>query len=143
MQIDKYSQKAVLVAIAIPIFTSQLEKSREATDIANVRDYYAEISVALLDGSISNTQTSLTLSGGKTATATYNATTGILEKVVVGSAKVNQKEADWVISDHNVAGVDVTAPAKGTTSSDITYTFTTATDGAKNTYLSAVAYGTT
>ena len=27
----------VLVAISIPIFTSQLEKSREATDLANIR----------------------------------------------------------------------------------------------------------
>ena len=33
---------AVLVAIAIPIFTTQLEKSREATDVANVRSAYAE-----------------------------------------------------------------------------------------------------
>ena len=28
---------AVLVAVAIPIFGSQLEKSREAADLANVR----------------------------------------------------------------------------------------------------------
>ncbi|SDB59861.1 type II secretion system protein [Butyrivibrio sp. INlla16] len=34
---------AVLVAIAIPIFSSQLEKSREATDLANVRAAYAEV----------------------------------------------------------------------------------------------------
>ena len=34
---------AVLVAIAIPVFTSQLEKSREATDAANVRSAYAEV----------------------------------------------------------------------------------------------------
>lgn len=34
---------AVLVAIAIPIFSSQLEKSREATDLANIRGAYAEI----------------------------------------------------------------------------------------------------
>ena len=33
---------AVLVAIAIPIFTTQLEKSREATDAANIRSAYAE-----------------------------------------------------------------------------------------------------
>ncbi|MDO4516827.1 MAG: prepilin-type N-terminal cleavage/methylation domain-containing protein [Bacillota bacterium] len=40
---------AVLVAIAIPIFTSQLEKSREATDLANIRAAYAEACVASLD----------------------------------------------------------------------------------------------
>lgn len=33
----------VLVAISIPIFTSQLEKSREATDLANVRSAYAKV----------------------------------------------------------------------------------------------------
>ena len=39
---------AVLVAIAIPIFTAQLEKSREATDLANVRSAYAEQVAAYL-----------------------------------------------------------------------------------------------
>lgn len=40
---------AVLVAIAIPIFTAQLEKSREATDLANVRSGYAVVVVKYLD----------------------------------------------------------------------------------------------
>ena len=39
---------AVLVAIAIPIFTSQLEKAREATDAANLRSAYAEVMVSAL-----------------------------------------------------------------------------------------------
>lgn len=33
----------ILVAVAIPIFTSQIEKSREATDAANIRNAYAEL----------------------------------------------------------------------------------------------------
>ena len=33
----------VLVAISIPIFTSQLHKAEVATDWANVRSYYAQI----------------------------------------------------------------------------------------------------
>ena len=33
---------AVLVAISIPIFTTQLERSREATDMSNIRAAYAE-----------------------------------------------------------------------------------------------------
>ncbi|MBR2547700.1 MAG: prepilin-type N-terminal cleavage/methylation domain-containing protein [Eubacterium sp.] len=37
---------AVLVVIAIPIFTKQLERSREATDLANVRSAYAEVMTA-------------------------------------------------------------------------------------------------
>ena len=40
---------AVLVAIAIPIFTSQLDKARCATDTANVRSYVAERVVDALD----------------------------------------------------------------------------------------------
>ena len=39
---------AVLVAIAIPVFTSQLEKSREATDTANIRSKYAEVMTQIL-----------------------------------------------------------------------------------------------
>ena len=37
---------AVLVAISIPIFTSQLEKAREATDLSDVRSAYAEVMMA-------------------------------------------------------------------------------------------------
>ena len=40
---------AVLVAISIPIFTTKLEKSREATDLANLRGAYAEQVANLLD----------------------------------------------------------------------------------------------
>ncbi len=38
----------VLVAISIPIFTAQLEKSREAVDMANIRAAYAEIAAEAL-----------------------------------------------------------------------------------------------
>ena len=40
---------AVLVAISIPIFTSQLEKSRESTDAANLRAAYATAAAKVLD----------------------------------------------------------------------------------------------
>ena len=39
----------MLVAISIPIFTRQLEKSREATDASNVRAAYAEVMVKLAE----------------------------------------------------------------------------------------------
>ena len=42
---------AVLVAIAIPIFTTQLEKARESTDAANIRSAYAEVMAAALEES--------------------------------------------------------------------------------------------
>lgn len=38
----------VLVAISIPIFAEQLEKSRESTDFANVRGAYAEVMTAVM-----------------------------------------------------------------------------------------------
>ena len=41
-------EMAVLVAVSIPIFTTQLEKSREATDIANLRAAKAAVVAAYL-----------------------------------------------------------------------------------------------
>ena len=40
---------AVLVAIAIPVFTAQLERSRESADLANMRAVYAEVSAQALE----------------------------------------------------------------------------------------------
>ena len=48
----------VLVAISIPIFSSQLEKSREATDLANVRSAYAKIMAEAIDTEIPETDQS-------------------------------------------------------------------------------------
>ncbi len=46
---------AVLVAIAIPVFTAQLKKSQLATNTANVRSAYAEaVASALADGASLN-----------------------------------------------------------------------------------------
>ena len=39
---------AVLTAVAVPVFTSQLEKSREATDLANVRSAYSQVMMAAM-----------------------------------------------------------------------------------------------
>ena len=51
---------AVLIAVAIPVFASQLEKAREATDLANVRSAYAKVStVALLGDSETTVKYSL------------------------------------------------------------------------------------
>lgn len=40
---------AVLVAISIPVFTSQLHKARVAADWANVRAYYAELQYEFME----------------------------------------------------------------------------------------------
>lgn len=39
---------AILITIAIPTFTKQLEKSRETVDAANIRSYYAELMAAAI-----------------------------------------------------------------------------------------------
>ena len=57
----------VLVAISIPIFTSQLEKARQATTEANLRSAYAEASAALLTndtGSIATGDVKVTVTNG-------------------------------------------------------------------------------
>jgi type IV pilus assembly protein PilA len=58
---------AVLVAIAIPVFTSQLEKAREATDVANVRSGYgAAVSEYL--GKATPTEVTVTVPATQTIT---------------------------------------------------------------------------
>jgi type IV pilus assembly protein PilA len=55
----------VLVAVSIPIFTAQLEKSREATDLAHIRSAYAEVSAAALMQEDTDTKTGVTRSGSE------------------------------------------------------------------------------
>lgn len=62
---------AVLVAISIPIFTSQLEKAREATDAANLRAAYAEVMAASLTEA--SDVTGVTRSGDKAGVYVYTA----------------------------------------------------------------------
>ena len=81
----------VLVAISIPIFTSQLEKAREATDLANIRSAYAECSAAVLTGDSSD---------GVTYTAPNGTTAGSATKTV----KLTQKTAGWVTADPSCGG---------------------------------------
>lgn len=48
---------AVLISIAIPVLSSQLERSREAVDLANVRAAYAQVSTEALLGNTGVTVT--------------------------------------------------------------------------------------
>ena len=76
----------VLVAISIPIFTSQLEKAREATDLANIRSAYAECSAAVLTGDKSN--------GVNYTAGTAGAASAATKDVVL-----TQKDDGWVTAD--------------------------------------------
>ena len=64
---------AVLVAIAIPVFTSQLEKSRIATDEANTRSAYGEAVAAYLTLEDPSTGVDNITLGKSTYTVTINA----------------------------------------------------------------------
>lgn len=116
----------VLVAISIPIFTSQLEKAREATDEANLRSLYAEASVACLTetakgdnkGVENKTKVSwdVDAAGVVTATATYQMTqqvagyAGDTNKVVnIGGVDLNNAAFNTGIATITVKG-DGTKP---------------------------------
>lgn len=73
---------AVLVAIAIPIFQDQLERSREAVDLANLRTAYAECSAEANEGVLD-----------------YK---GVCQKVTI-----KQNAKGWKIAGAEVAGVDL------------------------------------
>ena len=127
---------AVLVAIAIPIFTTQLEKSREATDIADARDYYAEIATALVAGDLTAADNTVHVGNNLKATATYG-DDGFLTKVEVEGWSAHQTQANWQSGAQTVAGVTVGENNNWVGATTITYTFSV--DGDKDVYLSAVS----
>ena len=61
---------AVLVAVAIPVFTAQLEKARESTVAANLRSAYASATVDVLDDG--DLDTASYTYGGNTYAVTYS-----------------------------------------------------------------------
>lgn len=75
---------AVLVAISIPIFTSQLEKARQATTAANLRSAYAEASAALLTDDTGKIST-----GDITVTVSNNAGTIVVKGVDIESVSLS------------------------------------------------------
>ena len=82
---------AVLTAIAIPVFTAQLEKSREATDIANVRSAYAEVVTNYLAGG--SGATSEMLVEAKQTVTGWQGSSGIIEYFSGNQTKAYSYEA--------------------------------------------------
>ena len=76
----------MLVAISIPIFTAQLEKSRIATDEANIRNAYAELTAGYLAGSKSGQSNSKSVKMQHKDSANNSKVT--LPSGVTGTAKV-------------------------------------------------------
>ncbi|MDO4501344.1 MAG: prepilin-type N-terminal cleavage/methylation domain-containing protein [Erysipelotrichaceae bacterium] len=84
----------VLTGISVPVFNSQLERSREATDLANVRSAYAELMVAASTDDKS---------------AKYNGTTiyDSTEGAYIIKVPLKQKQAKWSTSlPINLGGVE-------------------------------------
>ena len=137
---------AVLVAIAIPIFTTQLEKSREATDVANLRDYYAEISVALLSGDLSDsgaTGTSTTTRVGNNLEATVAglsaaSAAGNTFTVTVAGITPVQTTHNWQSGGQSVAGVAIADNTDMVGATNAVYTFTIGAD--LDAYLSGITF---
>ncbi len=109
---------AVLIAIAIPVFTSQLENSREATDAANLRSAYAEVSTAALTESATDANTGVTRTG---EAGSY---------VWTKDVKLDQQVEGWQnnsIKTGEIGGVKVEGNITATPGGTITVTFTQTT----------------
>ena len=111
----------VLVAISIPIFSAQLEKSREAVDLANLRAAYAEGSVeALTQADAATGWTKVYTTDGKLAAV--GATNGVKGKAT---------QDDFQSTDPGLAWTDYDGKAAADTVIKVTYTPGTAgADGA-------------
>ena len=98
---------AVLVAIAIPTFNNALEKSREATDEANVRAAYAEVMACALTDATDGTN-GVTKAENTTTKGTYDYSKDVTAV---------QKKAGWENGEAkvNIGGVDVAASTTGWT----------------------------
>ena len=80
---------AVLVAIAIPIFTAQLEKSRETTDLANIRSAYSELVSGYLSG---DTTTEATVNLTQTKSGWQYVDAEIGTSITIGSTSTGKIE---------------------------------------------------
>ncbi len=91
---------AVLVAIAIPIFINQLEKSREATDAANIRAAYAEVMVHGLEDP--DNDFSKTVASKQTMSDWQNSSIEDIGGLAVGNStsqiKAQTSGAEWTIT---------------------------------------------
>lgn len=86
----------ILVAISIPIFTSQLEKAREAVDAANLRAAYAEVTTAAITG---DTSTPIKVDQKQTKAGWQTTIDWPKNMDVSGKAPVDGASADfWTVS---------------------------------------------
>ena len=108
----------VLVAVSIPIFTSQLEKARDAVSVSNMRAAYAEAQTLVLTA---------TQNGEAAGNATATMADGKVTEVVVNNVAIKSLKADiW----SNLAGeLPFTAPTDPGKAGMANMTFKYDTDG--------------
>ena len=94
------------MAIAIPVFTNQLEKSREATDMANIRSAYAEVTAAFLEDNAEHVAT-VPLESNTTdwKSADDADVAGVTAKSVIGSDPAKKTSIEVKITDAGVATI--------------------------------------
>ncbi len=88
---------AVLVAIAIPVFGAQLEKSRQAVDLANVRSAYAALQISKIEGTNPDGSTT----GGFSSFGTYVYTGSGFEKFNPDVSSAQKEAAIKLVSNGN------------------------------------------
>ena len=93
---------AVLVAIAIPVFSSQLEKSRESTDAANIRSAYAEVVASAL----TDPETEVTATVEKKQKVDGWENTGIEDIAGVAIGSINSTEDTEIKYDGEIITID-------------------------------------
>ncbi|MGO5337541.1 type IV pilin protein [Bilifractor sp. LCP19S3_H10] len=119
----------VLVAISIPIFTAQLEKAREATDVANLRAAYAEGTAEVLtQDDMATGWTKIYTSDGKLVAAdSTDASKGIKGKATQTSWQSTNPELGWTTyagKAESGAVIKVTyAPGTGSADGKVTVDF--------------------
>ena len=125
---------AVLVAIAIPVFTAQLEKSREAVDLSNIRSYYAEIVPAVLTGDLDKANSTITIQGMTATSSGAKSDAGAAQDftvtVALGTNKPKQTVANWqTTTDLKIGGATIKTDQDFVNKSNIVYNFKVQPDG--------------
>ena len=119
----------ILVAVSIPIFTTQLNKAKDATNASNARAIYAQLTADFLDnGAVDTEPSALTWDGTSDQEITvggnkfkFTAVTGAGLSISVGTAGIST----------------------GGSAPTVTYTHATAAGGAAETFGSSAAGAST
>lgn len=117
----------VLVAISIPIFTSQLEKSRDAVTLANLRSAYAEAQTTYLTANGANATDT---DGNQTITYTADKNTVSVSNVVSKGTAAGLAGTDQLpfTVDDTITGKDGMG-GKAATNWTVTFTYTKDANG--------------